>query len=229
MGYNFEVGKGSDRWSAKSRPGPFPKEHLRLLKPHGSLHWANLDRTAERLDLHPNPYRQRAAKTNLIPPTWDKSVLGQWPWKPVWEESSRLLQRVRCLIVVGYSVPATDLMSQALVKSSLSTTELRLLVVVNPDPAARGRVVNLAQGAIRPRTRIVELEALQDFGLLLEETPDERRKRTATMMSIRKRFAGLEDRIDQLDEVDPLDIESRLEALEQLEGRLADLEAVVED
>jgi hypothetical protein len=176
-GYGFNVDKGAGTWTAPSTPGPFPKEYLRLLKPHGSLHWSNVREGDELLDLRADAYAQRAAKTNVIPPTWDKTVLSKWPWKPVWEEASRYLQRVRCLVVIGYSVPPTDLMSQALIKSSLSDADLRLLVVVNPDADARGRVIDLARAAIKPKTRVIELGALHDFALLLDETPEERRRR----------------------------------------------------
>ncbi len=169
-GYGFDIGVGTDDWSAKTRPGPFPEEYLRLLKPHGSLHWTRVNEDKRTLALRGNPYALSPATKNIIPPTWDKTVLGQWPWKPVWRECSRYLQYARCLIVIGYSVPVTDLMTQALIKSSLGHANLRLLVVVNPDAAARRRVVNLATAGIKPKTRVLEMGALEDFGRLLEET-----------------------------------------------------------
>ena len=64
----------------------------------------------------------------------------------------------------------TDLTSQALIQSLLSGGQLRLVVVANPDPAARARVVDLARGAITPSTRILELDTLRDFARLLDET-----------------------------------------------------------
>jgi hypothetical protein len=224
-GYGIAVDSGATHWSASSRPGPFPREHLRLLKPHGSLHWSKLRVDQKTLDLRVDPYAQQAARANVIPPTWDKTVLGAWPWKPVWEEASRYLQKVRCLIVVGYSVPPTDLMSQALMKSSLSSADLRLLVVVNPDPQARARVIDLARSAIRPKTRIIELGALQDFALLLDETPDERRRRTAALAPLRRDLEKLQRRLVDYREDELWDLESRLEDLELLEDRIAQLEA----
>lgn len=223
-GYGFDVRNGAQNWSARGRPGPFPQEYLRLLKPHGSLHWTGIDASTRKLDLKSDPYVRQAAKSNLIPPTWDKTILGKWPWKPVWEEASRYLQGVRCLIVVGYSVPATDLMSQALIKSSLSNTDLRLLVVVDPDAAARARVVELARAAIKPRTRVVELGVLSDFAMLLEETSEERRRRAELVRSIRSDIADLQSRLDDVESVDIWDLESRLDALDGLESRVSELE-----
>lgn len=213
VGYGLEVRSGAEHWTAGSRPGPFPKEYLRLLKPHGSLHWAGLDSSTQTIRLQTDPYKQRNPQSNLIPPTWDKSILGEWPWKPVWEESSRVLQRARCLIIIGYSVPQTDLMSQALMKSSLSTTELRLLVVVNPDQEARARVIDLAQGAIRPRTRVVELGALQDFALLLDETPGERDRR-AIALRMRRQVDAITAKLEDLETWQLPDLESRLDDIE---------------
>jgi len=205
-GYGVKAISGVNEWSAAPTPGPIPKEPLRLLKPHGSLHWTNLDPENECLDLHPHPFGQRPAKANVIPPTWDKTVLGTWPWKPVWKAAARYLQQVRCLVVVGYSVPATDLMTQALIKSSLGSTELRLLVVVNPDPASRLRVIDLARAGIRAKTRIIELGALNDFALLLDETAAERRQRAMLPKRVRTAIHAVSNELD--------DFEERLGALE---------------
>ena len=220
-GYGFRIATGADEWTAAPRPGPFPQEYLRLLKPHGSLHW-EVDTSTRSIALRSKPYVQKAAKTNVIPPTWDKTILGEWPWKPVWEQSSRFLQDVRCLIVIGYSVPATDLMSQALIKSSLSSATLRLLVVVDPDPSARRRVIDLARAAVTPRTRVVELGALQDFALLLEETPTERRERMASLRPIRSDIRKLKTSVRNLQEDEVWELESRID---ELEGRVVELES----
>ncbi len=215
-GYSFDVDRGAAAWTAPSTPGPFPHEYLRLLKPHGSLHWSNVKEEEETLDLRSEAYAQRAAKTNVIPPTWDKTVLGKWPWKAVWEESSRYLQQVRCLIVIGYSVPPTDLMSQALIKSSLSNAGLRLLLVVNPDPEARGRVIDLARAAIKPKTRVIELGAMHDFALLLDETSEERRRRAEQLGSVRREIAKVNRRIEDYRSDELWDLESRVEDLEDV-------------
>jgi hypothetical protein len=232
-GYGLKLVDGVDAWSAASTPGAFPrKKFLRLLKPHGSLHWAGIDRDRQRLRLEADAYAQRPAKGNIIPPTWDKQILGEWPWKPIWRQAGLMLQQTRCLIVVGYSVPQTDLMSQALIRSSLSEGmgNLRLVVVANPDADARARVIDLARAAITPSTRILELDTLRDFVGLLDETPQERREREQTPRRIRvlsRRVKEIKDslephdledlefRLDELEEHDMGAIESRLDALEE--------------
>ena len=226
QGYGFELRDGADLWDAKARPGPFPQEYLRLLKPHGSLHWTRIDGERKTLALRSNAYAQAAASSNIIPPTWDKTILRTWPWKPIWEESSHYLQDVRCLIVIGYSVPQTDLMTQALIKSSLSRASLRLLVVVDPDRGARGRVINLARRAIQSNTRVIEMEALEDFARLLDPTPDERRRETARASAPFRRALGSlrDDVIEIRDDLDSWDVEAHSDEISDLQQRVRELE-----
>jgi hypothetical protein len=227
-GYGFKVKRGAERWSAGPAPGAFPsKQYLRVLKPHGSLHWTDIDLQNKTLALDEHGYSLPIALGNIIPPTWDKTILGQWPWKPVWEEASRVLQKTRCLIVIGYSVPQTDLTSQALIRSSLSGGALRLLVVANPDPEARSRVIDLARGAVTSRTRIVELQTLSDFGALLDQTPDERRvDQKRQIKLLRRRLDGIEDLTEDLKFHD---LDDFSDGITELEGRVSALESLVEE
>jgi hypothetical protein len=232
-GYGFRASLGADEWSAEPTPGRFPdRNYLRLLKPHGSLHWSEVDSRARSMRFAADPYGATVAAGNIIPPTWDKTILGEWPWKPVWEEASRALQRTRCLIVIGYSVPLTDLTSQALIRSSLSGGELRLIVVANPDAEARSRVIDLARGAITSQTRILELNTLGDFAGLLDLTPDEVRESSATsrrlslferrIRRLDRQVGDLDDRTEDLQWHDLADLDSRLGQLESRVDELAE-------
>ncbi|HEY6731827.1 MAG TPA: hypothetical protein VI039_12490 [Solirubrobacterales bacterium] len=227
-GYGISISRGAATWSAPRKRGAFPsKNYLRLLKPHGSLNWSLEDRTNRRLRLEADPYSTPAASDNIIPPTWDKAILQEWPWKPIWKEASQMLQRTRCLIVIGYSVPQTDLTSQALIRSSLINKKLRLLIVANPDPAARTRVIDLARGGIGASTRILELDSLGDFAQLLDETPDEKRARQATtrqLQALRMRVFDLEEVADDLGMYDLDEIESQADSIDEIETRVSELE-----
>jgi hypothetical protein len=232
-GYGISASEGANEWSAPRTPGAFPrKEYLRLLKPHGSLNWSIEDPINKRLRLEKDAYGSRAARGNIIPPTWDKAILQEWPWKPIWKEASQMLQRTRCLIVLGYSVPQTDLTSQALIRSSLVNGNLRLIVVANPDPVARTRVIDLARGGITSKTRILELNRLSDFAQLLDETPGERRERQATRRQLRaigNRVSDIEEIVDDLEMYDLDEIEERAEEVDSLKSRISELESKVED
>jgi SIR2-like domain len=231
-GYGFKIVDGTTEWSAASKPGAFPrKEYLRLLKPHGSLHWVDVDPSEKKLRLESDAYGQPTARGSIIPPTWDKTILGDWPWKPVWQEASTFLQGTRCLIVIGYSVPQTDLTTQALIRSSLSGSRLRLIVVANPDPVARAKVIDLARGGITSSTRILELESIRDFARLLDETPDERTKRQATRRELRnldRKVRSIEFITDDLEWHDLDDFDDRISSVEDFEGRISELESGLE-
>jgi hypothetical protein len=229
VGYGVRVESGHREWSAPPTRGPFTSDYVRLLKPHGSLHWTRVDPKRQRLDLHPEPYGQRPARENVIPPTWDKAVVGEWPWKPIWQQASRFLRRARCLIIIGYSVPQTDLMSRALIKSSVGATDLRLLVVVNPDREARARAVDLVRAAIKPSTRVIELDTLRDLALLLDETRSEqliRRREDRRLQRLESRLEELESDVDdhELQLVDLEGFESELDRLRGVERRVTRLE-----
>lgn len=221
-GYAIDVADGANQWSADKTPGPLTRDYIRLLKPHGSLHWTKLNAEREELSLHGSPYAQRPARRNIIPPTWDKTVLGDWPWRSVWQEASRMLAQARCLIVIGYSVPATDLMSQALIRSSVGDTDLRLLVVVNPDPIARAQVVSLARPAISSSTRIIEMHTLSEFASSLDETTSERLRRRRLEVRLARLDRQLRDLDTRIDDVE--DWEYRIDDLERLEARVEALE-----
>jgi hypothetical protein len=105
-------------------------------------------------------------------------------------------------------------MTQALIKSSLGNTQLRLLVVVNPDPVARQRVIDLARAGIRPKTRVIELETLRDFALLLDETLMERRRRMAVPKGVQTAIKRVSREIGDLRDNEIADFEDRLSDLE---------------
>ncbi len=88
----------------------------------------------------------------------------------LWVAARRLLATREALIFVGYSLPATDVYTQALLRIDVS--ELDLLLIVNPDPLARGRIKRVLHSALRPSARIAELEYIHEFGPLLP-SPEE--------------------------------------------------------
>ena len=66
-GYDLKLVDGVDEWPAASTHGAFPrKEYVRLLKPHGSLHWVLVNQAEERLRLESDAYAQRPAKGNIF-------------------------------------------------------------------------------------------------------------------------------------------------------------------
>jgi hypothetical protein len=75
------------------------------------------------------------------------------------------------LIVVGYSVPLTDLLSQALIRVAASeraeNQKLSHLIIVNPDSQARSRFTELVRAGLSRETVIVELKSVLELKALL--------------------------------------------------------------
>jgi hypothetical protein len=147
-GYGFRVHEGADKWQAPTGRGGPVKYPILLLKPHGSLNW--------RIDYEGNkkpraalisPYDD-AATYSVIPPTWDKTEVTDWPWHEVWCKTRKVLHEAQAIVVVGYSLPVTDHLAQALFRAD--ATNLRTLVVVNPDEEVKDRFRSLVA---RPLSR----------------------------------------------------------------------------
>ena len=164
-GYGFEVNQGHLFWQKKARGGG-----IKLLKMHGSLHWKiknDPKKSGEKLvDLLEKPYDIESAEKKIIPPTWFKS-LGEKPYKNVWRSARKEIRGCRALIVIGYSLPVTDLFSHALfkadVRSKIKQEKLKFLVLVNPDKFARRRFVDLVEHRIEATTRILEFDCLKEL------------------------------------------------------------------
>ena len=172
--YGFEVEEtAATAWRPKKLKGKPPRTPIALLKLHGSLNW---DRSAgtepSQLALRDDPYtnNERAA-AEVIPPVWDKTIKDDEVFKQIWKEARRTLPTGPVLIVIGYSVPSTDLLSQALIRVAASDRaenhKLSHVIVVNPDVDARRRLIRLVQGGMNAGTSVIEMNSLSDLNRLL--------------------------------------------------------------
>ena len=119
----------------------------------------------------PEPAKNESLEGSVIPPTWFKDLTTP-PFDSIWRRARIAVRSARIIVVVGYSVPPTDLFSRSLFKveagSKLREEKLDLLVVVNPNREARRGFVELVRGGLEPRTRILELPRLKDLDDLLK-------------------------------------------------------------
>lgn len=158
-GYGFPIGGDLTAWMNHAGKGRYPKQSIRLLKPHGSFNWKSA--TGGGFELLPDEYaRLDKDKLLIVPPLWQKSF-DQDPYPQVWLEARRVLSSIRALLVIGYSIPETDVYTQALLRMDIG--DLEFFCAVNPDPAARVRVMNALRSAISIGTYVVELDRLEDL------------------------------------------------------------------
>jgi hypothetical protein len=178
-GYGVVAAGDLNAWKDHTGTGRFPKTGHFLLKPHGSLNWC-LDEG--QLKLLPDPYERREeGALCIVPPLWQKSFDAS-PFHDIWLKARRYLTATKALIVVGYSLPTTDVYTQAMLR--IDVQELDFLLIANPDNAARARLKRVLRSALAPTTRVVELDGLSDIGKLLG--------RSAPLERIQARLTGEE-------------------------------------
>lgn len=157
-GYGFAIGGNHDAWRRRTTGQP-PRSSIKLLKMHGSLNWTQANGA---VSLRDNASPQSAAGS-IIPPSWFKSLTDD-PYASVWKEARMAIRAARLLIVIGYSIPQTDLFSQSLLKieagSKLKREKLDALVLVNPDRDARRRFLDIVRGGLESSTRVLEYETI---------------------------------------------------------------------
>ena len=161
-GYGFEISGDIDAWRTATRGQP-PKSSIQLLKMHGSINWNS---SKKKVRLVSDLSAVQSTKGSIIPPTWFKELTEE-PYASIWKIARLAVRSARILIVVGYSVPQTDLFSQSLLKveagSKNRKEKLDALVLVNPDRAARRKFADLVSRGLEPATRILEYNSLEQL------------------------------------------------------------------
>ena len=167
VGYGFRIRKGLAAWkSYRGENEPRPRT-LRLLKLHGSLNWRR--GTGEEIVLLGDPYAERDPEELLIiPPLWQKNF-DENPYRHVWRRARQYLSSAKSLFVIGYSLPDTDVYTQAMLR--IDVTELAFLCIVNPDKGARSRIKTALRSAIDASTYLVELNSLEELFSVFARSP----------------------------------------------------------
>jgi len=166
-GYGFNLGsrgsrfKGENHWQSES-PN-MNKDAIRLLKLHGSLHF-KIEGAPYRVTLKQRPYTKQNGNLqfSIIPPVWHKAY-DKGAFADLWARASDAIHRANSIVFIGYSMPATDLHSSALFRTSVRKRKLKHVAVVNPDRDARRRIRTVVQRGITPATRILSFDLLSHF------------------------------------------------------------------
>ena len=101
------------QWTKAHGRGPKNSKIL-LLKLHGSLGWAAYPNGAVKLKAR--PYYVRTGKyesISVLAPGWQKPI-DRDPYRQLWHKARLRLQACKSLVIVGYSLPDTDLLARAL-------------------------------------------------------------------------------------------------------------------
>ena len=169
-GYSFRLrakGKGltgDPYWTPTSGTAPDREQTIQVHKVHGSLHFQD---EGESISLKQRPYgNPRAAsgdmRFSIIPPESSKSYdNGQFGL--TMQDAHRSLRGASRVVVIGYSLPLTDQHAEALFRFGVRQGALDSLVIVNPDRTARRRIRAALQGGLKPSTRVLSFDYLEEF------------------------------------------------------------------
>jgi hypothetical protein len=166
FGYGFHLGSrgsnltGDENWKPENE---CPREEtVKLYKLHGSLHFDIHEDKKVKLKSRPYTKQIGQMKFTIIPPEYHKAY-DEGVFKGLWSQAGLAVHRASSIVLIGYSLPPTDLHSTALLRVSVKNESLRSLVVVNPDKEARQRAQSVLQRGITPKTRILVFDHLAEF------------------------------------------------------------------
>lgn len=133
-----------------------------LLKMHGSLNWTL--GSGGQIILTGQNYLD-AESPCIVPPDWAKEDLDGEPFRTIWSKASSAFEHANSLVFIGYSMPATDLYVQALIRAARSraTHGLSTVVVVNPDDGAYHRTIQVVAKGLDAAVRFVRARSWTEF------------------------------------------------------------------
>lgn len=149
----------SNHWLTARRVDRRSVSKIQILKLHGSLNWGPY--TAGPVRLRPRPYVVRARRgapvydrAEILPPGWNKRV-DRNPYRTIWAKARSALENCATLVVIGYSLPQTDLIARALfsevVRSRLARGKhFKELHLADVSDTARVRVLDLFVRSLGP-------------------------------------------------------------------------------
>jgi hypothetical protein len=144
------------------------KSKVHLLKLHGSLGWTLYKNREIRLKARPyTVQKNRVEKISVLPPGYNKKINVN-PYKIFWREARLKLDKCKSLMIVGYSLPETDLLAKSLFAEVVRLRAFRKkyidrLIVVDPSDVVHERFVKLFTPALGPLGKIVRLNSITDL------------------------------------------------------------------
>lgn len=175
-GYGVKVqGKTHDwcrKWLETRRFDKVKKAKILLLKLHGSLNWNLYNNKNIRLKPHPYVVRTKNKKptfdkVSILPPGWNKQI-NKKPYKSFWKFARLKLEKCKTIIILGYSLPETDLLAQSLISEVVRLRKAREnyikeLHLADPSGKVREKFIQIFTPALGPHGKIFQYYDLKDF------------------------------------------------------------------
>ena len=155
-GYGLDVTGLTHDWARKWLQNHDPRRpdrtEVELLKLHGSLNWQLYKTFRSGVRLKHRPYVVRSRRRNpvrdeaaILPPGWHKRV-DRKPYSTIWQGARLKLDRCASLVIVGYSLPQTDLIARALFlevnrSRRARSNHMKELHLADPDGQTKNKLI----------------------------------------------------------------------------------------
>jgi hypothetical protein len=95
---------------------------------------------------------------SILPPGWNKRI-DRNPYKKLWREARLKLEQCKTIIIIGYSLPETDLLAKALFAEvirlrSARRRYLKQLLLADPNSAVKQKFLDLFVPALNAETKV---------------------------------------------------------------------------
>jgi SIR2-like domain len=149
---------------------------LYIYKLHGSVNWSIRTNPEDMIEIYRSyeDIRTEGERILLMPPTWQKAFSGHFMY--LWKKAVEALNAATRIIVIGFSMPPTDIHFKYLLAAGLQNNiSLRKFLFINPglskDDESKYLRNNLFR-ILRPELEergVVELQALSTRNFLLSQ------------------------------------------------------------
>lgn len=156
------------KWLTKRNYKKGAKSKVLLLKLHGSLGWTLYKNRGIRLKAQPYTVRKnKSEQISVLPPGWNKKIHIN-PYKIFWREARLKLEKCKTLMIVGYSLPETDLLAKALFAEAVRLRASRKkylnhLILVDPSELVHEKFIKLFTPALGPIGKVSRYRSITDF------------------------------------------------------------------
>jgi hypothetical protein len=172
-GYGLLAAGVRSPWAIRwfKNPETPAESKILLLKLHGSLNWAPGNRI--KIKKLPLVIRKRnsggPARENvlILPPGWNKKIYTR-PFSALWAKARNKLEHCSRLVIIGYSMPETDLLAQALFSELIRSRNgrgefLRELHLADPSMGIKERFTELFTPALGPRGSVFKYSGIEEY------------------------------------------------------------------
>lgn len=162
----------SRRWFSDRGESEQKKSSILLLKLHGSLNWKLYPNNQIRIKPRPYVVRTRNKRPSfeeisILPPGWNKRI-DRKPYGQFWRTAKLRLEKCRTLVIVGYSLPDTDLLAKALFAEVVRLRAVRgaligQLHIADPNESIKQKLIDIFTPALGSNGQIYRYSGIGEL------------------------------------------------------------------